>query len=210
MFRLEQSISEWRRRMLAAGIKTPVPLEELESHLRDDVEERIRSGLDAQLAFEAAVERLGRPDPLKNEFMKEASTGGLVIGSLIVMLCAVCYGWGFMRLNSAERNHTQWLLGVIAIVLIMLMMGSSIFVTVFLNRVLSKARIRRIGRAGMIVGVLGCLGIIACRITIVGIHGSAWVYAPQSQIFVWLFVRSNSIRISAKDKPCRPMRELAG
>jgi hypothetical protein len=29
MFKLEQSIMEWRRQMLAAGIKAPVPLEEL-------------------------------------------------------------------------------------------------------------------------------------------------------------------------------------
>jgi hypothetical protein len=37
MFDLEQTISEWRRQMLSAGIKTPVPLEELEIHLREDV-----------------------------------------------------------------------------------------------------------------------------------------------------------------------------
>lgn len=35
MFDLEQSIAEWRRQMLAAGIKTPVPLEDLEIHLRE-------------------------------------------------------------------------------------------------------------------------------------------------------------------------------
>jgi len=37
MFNLEPSIAEWRRQMLAAGVKTPVPLEELESHLRDEL-----------------------------------------------------------------------------------------------------------------------------------------------------------------------------
>ena len=34
---LEQSIAEWRKQMLAAGIETPVPLEELEIHLREDI-----------------------------------------------------------------------------------------------------------------------------------------------------------------------------
>jgi hypothetical protein len=38
MFELEQAITGWRRQMLAAGIKTPVPLEELEIHLRDEIE----------------------------------------------------------------------------------------------------------------------------------------------------------------------------
>ena len=37
MFDLEQSISEWRRQMLAARIPTPVPLEELEIHLREEI-----------------------------------------------------------------------------------------------------------------------------------------------------------------------------
>ena len=196
--------------MLAAGIKTPVPLEELESHLRDDVEEQIRSGVEAKKAFATAAKRLGAVAPLSKEFAKEPSTRGLVIANLIVMFCAVCYGWGFMWLNSAEKDHTQWLLGMIAIVLIVLMMSSSIFVTLFLHRVLPKARIRRIGRTGMIVAVLGWLGVLACRITIVRIHGSAWVYAPVSEIFVWLFILSTSIRMSAKDKRSCRTRELAG
>jgi hypothetical protein len=38
--------------MLAAGIRTPVPLDELENHLREDVEQQMRSGLSAQQAFE--------------------------------------------------------------------------------------------------------------------------------------------------------------
>ena len=37
MFGLEQAIADWRQQMLAAGIKTPVPLEELEIHLREDI-----------------------------------------------------------------------------------------------------------------------------------------------------------------------------
>ena len=45
MFDLEKAIADWRRQMLAAGIKTPVPLEELESHLREEIEQQMKSGL---------------------------------------------------------------------------------------------------------------------------------------------------------------------
>ena len=38
MFDLEQAIAGWRRQMLAAGIQSPVPLEELGIHLRDEIE----------------------------------------------------------------------------------------------------------------------------------------------------------------------------
>ena len=39
MFNLEEKISEWRKQMLAAGIRSPVPLEELEIHLREKPDE---------------------------------------------------------------------------------------------------------------------------------------------------------------------------
>jgi hypothetical protein len=70
MFDLEQAISEWHAQMLAAGIKTPVPLEELESHLREDIERQMKSGLNGQKAFEIATGRLGQANPLKVEFKK--------------------------------------------------------------------------------------------------------------------------------------------
>ncbi len=70
MFNLEQSIAEWREQMLAAGIKKPVPLEELESHLREDIEQRTKSGSDEQTAFAAAVQKIGSGCTLRNEFQK--------------------------------------------------------------------------------------------------------------------------------------------
>src|ERR1017187_7706666 len=70
MFDLEQAITDWRKKMLAAGIKTPVPLDELESHLRDDTEQQVLSGVDLQQAFNAAVQRIGQASALESEFKK--------------------------------------------------------------------------------------------------------------------------------------------
>jgi hypothetical protein len=74
MLDLDQAIMEWRRQMAAGGIKTPKVLDELESHLRDDVEQQIRSGSSAQQAFEAAVRRIGQASALKAEFAKAGGT----------------------------------------------------------------------------------------------------------------------------------------
>ncbi len=76
MSKLEHAITEWRRQMLAAGVKTSAVLDELESHLRDDVEQQMRSGMGAQEAFEIAVQRIGQPAALQNEFEKAGSTKG--------------------------------------------------------------------------------------------------------------------------------------
>jgi hypothetical protein len=74
MFNLDQSISEWRRQMVAGGIKSPQVLDELESHLRDDVEEQEREGATVQRAFEIAVRRLGQAAALECEFEKVGET----------------------------------------------------------------------------------------------------------------------------------------
>ena len=71
MFNLEQSIAEWRQQMLAAGIKFPVPLEELESHLREQVAEQVQSGVSEHMAFETTVAQIGQGRELQTEFAKE-------------------------------------------------------------------------------------------------------------------------------------------
>jgi len=70
MFDLEKAIIEWRQQMLAASLKAPQPLEELESHLREEIERQTKLGLTAQQAFEIAASHLGRPSELKTEFKK--------------------------------------------------------------------------------------------------------------------------------------------
>jgi hypothetical protein len=72
MFDLEQAIVEWRRQMQAVGIKTPVPLEELENHLREEIERQIQIGVTEQQAFEMATAQIGQAEPLKAEFKKSS------------------------------------------------------------------------------------------------------------------------------------------
>ena len=56
--------------MLAAGLQTPVPLEELEIHLREEIERQTKAGLSAQQAFGIAVKTIGQALELKREFKK--------------------------------------------------------------------------------------------------------------------------------------------
>jgi len=56
--------------MLAAGIKAPALLEELESHLRDEIEREMKLGLslNEQEAFNYAVQKIGQAGAIKTEF----------------------------------------------------------------------------------------------------------------------------------------------
>jgi leader peptidase (prepilin peptidase)/N-methyltransferase len=99
MFDLEKAVEKWRQQMLAAGIKTPVPLEELESHLCEDVEQNLASGLSAQQAFEVAAQRIGCAGSLQTEFNKIESTRWVfqrksvwVLSSIAFLNCWIRFG----------------------------------------------------------------------------------------------------------------------
>jgi hypothetical protein len=74
MFDVEKAIEDWRQQMLAAGIKTPTPLEELEIHLREEIEQRIKAGVSQQQAYGIATQQIGKGEMLKNEFAKVEDT----------------------------------------------------------------------------------------------------------------------------------------
>ncbi|HEX3358383.1 MAG TPA: permease prefix domain 1-containing protein [Tepidisphaeraceae bacterium] len=70
MFDLDHAISDWRQQALSAGIKAPDVLNELESHLRDEIDAFCSSGLSEAQAFETAIARLGTADTMREEFKK--------------------------------------------------------------------------------------------------------------------------------------------
>jgi hypothetical protein len=112
MFNLEQAIAEWRREMLTAGIKTPVPLEELESHLRDDIAQQIQSGANSQQAFENSAQRMGHANEIKREFKKGCRTKGWMwfgaiglVGTVLLNLAGLHV---FHRTSSIFFSNEWW------------------------------------------------------------------------------------------------------
>jgi hypothetical protein len=93
--------------MLAAGIKSPVPLEELEIHLRDEIEQQTKSGLSETEAFKTAIQKIGQAHVVQNEFKKVEERMGsrdckllktlvVVLTSLIALGCMVLFKTGFV------------------------------------------------------------------------------------------------------------------
>jgi hypothetical protein len=67
---LESQIASWRRGLRASGIESSGTLDELEDHLRDDIERRMRLGTEAQRAFAMATHNIGKPQTIRREFQK--------------------------------------------------------------------------------------------------------------------------------------------
>jgi hypothetical protein len=162
---LEKQITAWRQQMLAAGIKTPALLDELQSHLREDIERQMQSGAEAQQAFETAVQRLGQACVLKAEFAKgdKEARQGKVIG----IACCTFAGLFSLLLTPRlltihEMSMAERMWGLAAVALTVLSMVSFRFSHKYLP-VIRNRRVR------MAVGV-GC-----------GLTGAGWLL-----VFVYL------------------------
>jgi hypothetical protein len=117
MNNFEPDIADWRRRLVDAGIKRSEVLDELEGHLREDIERRVRSDGDVSQLFEKAAAQFGQPQSLKTEFdqIKErkymkrgmmigAGIVGVMVGMALVMPAVAQY-----RIDGAMRNSEPWL-----------------------------------------------------------------------------------------------------
>lgn len=129
MFNLNQSIAEWRKRMAAGGIKTPAVLDELENHLREDVQRQVESGADEKNSFQAAEQRIGKSDLLKAEFAKVAGAKEARAGKVIGVACGLfALPLSLLAvptfLTARELPTTLRLLGLAAVILTFLSIAS--------------------------------------------------------------------------------------
>jgi len=136
MFDLETSIVDWRRQMLAAGIQSPVPLEELEIHLREDIERQMKSGLNAQRAFEDAIQDIGKANMLKSEFEKVDATKVTRTLKQYRAIMVACLGmeslfWATCLLlkvgRFSEITAAQQMSGLAAVAVMILLAGIGLF-----------------------------------------------------------------------------------
>lgn len=160
MFDLERAIAEWRRQMLDAGIKAPVPLEELEVHLREEIQQLTQAGRSETEAFSIAVQSVGQQQLLQKEFEKvekEIKTkraillavraAGLIIGWLAAGIM-LSYGVGMFEINQDLWSFHPTFDRVTAIALLIIMAAE---IGIWF---LAKAGRDRASRA---VSLLGCL-----------------------------------------------------
>lgn len=114
MFDLEKAIYEWRQQMTDAGLKSTEVLDELECHLRDDVEQQIAAGTEAHEAWTEAMTRMGAAGALRKEFGKACEggwSGMLRCGNIGLVLCVILNLLGlyvFHRKSSIFFSDAWW------------------------------------------------------------------------------------------------------
>jgi hypothetical protein len=128
MFDLDLAISEWRRQMSADGIKSREVLDELESHLREDVERRMRAGATAEQAFREAVVQVGTAEQLRPEFRKVSKPQARLSRRAVRLGCAsmavfvlLTQGWYLM---DSDISLVERIAGLVLVMAIACFIGS--------------------------------------------------------------------------------------
>jgi len=101
MFDLEQAIATWRQQMLRGGIKAPVPLDELESHLRD----QLAGGRVNQQTFDAVVAQFGNAHLLRSEFKKVKRSN--MKRKIIIAFAVLAFLVGASIIMPAAAQHNR-------------------------------------------------------------------------------------------------------
>ena len=109
MLSLDQAIADWRQKLNHTGVKAPAVLDELESHLRDEIEAQTQLGLPERQAFEVAVKRIGPIKTLGREFTGEqrlvnaALIGSMGLYSLVAGVPVLFKLGSFSEISSAQQ-----------------------------------------------------------------------------------------------------------
>ena len=70
---LDAQLIQWREYLARHAVLAPSDIDELDSHLRDQIDDLRQSGLSSDEAFLVAVKRLGSVDAISREFAREHS-----------------------------------------------------------------------------------------------------------------------------------------
>ena len=70
MFDLEKAIKNWRKKLMKNESMEDGYIEEMESHLRDVIEEKIELGKSEEEAYRISTEKIGHPDQIGTEYHK--------------------------------------------------------------------------------------------------------------------------------------------
>src|ERR1700722_2072469 len=109
MFDLEKAVADWRKRMLDAGFKDPKTLGELETHLREDIEQQLNAGSTPKTAFDAAILRIGQPVDLRKEFRKTRILAHLIARAKNTALTFSGIPNHYLSMNDSSSNiESRW------------------------------------------------------------------------------------------------------
>jgi hypothetical protein len=94
--------------LVGSGIRCADVLDELESHLRDEMERATHEGADTEAAFNIAVQRIGALPRLKMEFAKLGRRRNPTEGPMLVVAILLLILFSFFGSAAAYMCYPSW------------------------------------------------------------------------------------------------------
>ena len=179
MFNLEQSIAEWRKQMLAAGIKSPVPLEELEIHLREEIGRNIQFGSARNRPLPLQSANLASPaNSIRNLTGAEIKTSPLMSKTVLILagLFGISFGFAMALPVLGTFHRTGTMLHWPPLLIGTTIIFSAASTTLYLIRTNASARGRQMVNIGVILVGLPCT--VICASTLFQLHDSEQFWWP--------------------------------
>jgi hypothetical protein len=180
MFDLDKAIEQWRAQMAVNGVKSPEVLNELESHLRDDVDQQAQSGADAARSFERAIQSIGQADILRDEFNKVGGDVSERFKQAILTLVGIPILAIHMNTTTTniEPRWATYFKGVLFLVPALILWTLSIvFVFPKLQQICRDAGFVMPGSARALYGVMNLASdhaFLICAAVLLGLIGLEW------------------------------------
>lgn len=187
MHNLEKLITDWRKTMMAAREVGPETVDELETHLREHIDQLVRSGTNESEAFSRAVRELGSARWIGAEFqklehrpwwaIKLVAALGVLLGLANLTFALVLFSAG--KINLLLAGHvflvgtgysTTFLAGALGVFFV----GQRCLLNFSLFRLRSVTRVTFV------------LGSIAAGMTVLGvILGMVWAKIELGRYWAW-------------------------
>lgn len=108
MHDVEEKIARWRESMARGGVGTPAVLDELESHLRDHIDQQVRAGCEPSQAFNSGIERIGAAGALRGEFMRSQRPATLTNLLGLLENRRTCYLISMIAAGVMSLGYFKW------------------------------------------------------------------------------------------------------
>lgn len=184
---LERRITQWRATMMAAPEVSPKTLDELENHLREHIDQLLRSGMPEPEAFQSAVARLGDPRAIASEFQKLDQSTWLPVKVITGLGVVAALALAILLIPRLGSSRSGFLLGshvfLITLGYLSTLLLGVLGICFVSQRSLSdfpQSRLRSLPRLTAIFGsaavVLTALGVV---------QGMLWAKAEWGRYWAW-------------------------
>jgi hypothetical protein len=186
---LERRIGQWRRRLAEEASCSADAIDELESHVREEVQQLVAAGRSEGDALEAALVRLGSPSALAAEFAKVAPAAAVWLPVRLATLAKVALAAGLVGFLLAKSQDGLVGLLLAAHLYTVILGYTATFFVGFLAACYAVTRPFRELSAGEMASLrraVFVLAAVALVLTLIGVVlGSVWAKEHLGRFWDW-------------------------